>query len=196
MDDPSEVTPPSRPVSRYPPEPTTARRGRRGAGRVARAAGGLLRPSSSSPAVSRDAERENPRRRLSRLPTLSNNLDNDDALFADPRSNRSSEAEPTRRNKRRKTDHSTSHEKFGGFKYGHNGQVVPGQLQMEILSCDGGTYSKNGTGHEPENLLKNDISVYCSEASICNIILKHRGDTAFTLDKLVIKSPERGYNCP
>ncbi|GME46549.1 Regulator of chromosome condensation RCC1 [Neofusicoccum parvum] len=82
-------------------------------------------------------------------------------------------------------------------RYGHFGQVVPGRLKMEIVSCDGGEYSDNsGDLHRVENALKNDASVYCTKKSHCNLILRHQGETAFCLDKIVIKAPERGFTAP
>ncbi|EKG09869.1 hypothetical protein MPH_13076 [Macrophomina phaseolina MS6] len=82
-------------------------------------------------------------------------------------------------------------------RYGHFGEVVPGRLRMEIVSCDGGEYSDNsGDLHRVENALKNDASVYCTKRSHCNLILRHQGETAFCLDKIVIKAPERGFTAP
>ncbi|KAL1628570.1 hypothetical protein SLS56_005802 [Neofusicoccum ribis] len=82
-------------------------------------------------------------------------------------------------------------------RYGHFGQVVPGRLKMEIVSCDGGEYSDNsGDLHRVENALKNDASVYCTKKSHCNLILRHQGETTFCLDKIVIKAPERGFTAP
>ncbi|KAK0385850.1 hypothetical protein NLU13_7027 [Sarocladium strictum] len=93
-----------------------------------------------------------------------------------------------RRNKRRKLDAEKQSHNFKGFRYGKYGQLEPGQLQMEIVSCDGGMFS-NRAAYSAENILKDDNSVYCTKGNRCNIILRHQGATAFTLQELVIKAP-------
>ena len=104
-----------------------------------------------------------------------------------------------RRVKRRKLD-GAQHE--NGFKYGYHGQVVPAPLKMEIVSCDGGHFTeyngnvKHSLDYWPENVLRNDKSVYCTENSKCNIILCHRGEIPFSLKKLIVKAPERGFPAP
>ena len=103
------------------------------------------------------------------------------------------------RTKRRKLDSDAVDCRFKGFSYGHFGQVVPGQLKMEITSCDGGHFSeKSGSirNYWPENVLRNDKSVYCTENDKCNIILNHQGETPFSLKKLVIKAPATGFTAP
>ena len=112
----------------------------------------------------------------------------------------SGEAEVNRRRKRRKLDSDSppiGH--MNGFSYGHRGQVVPGTLRMELASCDGGVHTdaaRNGKEYWPENVLRNDKSVYCTDDNKCNIILRHLGETAFCLSKIVIKAPERGFTAP
>lgn len=113
----------------------------------------------------------------------------------------SGEAEVNRRrSKRRRLDSEPIDGGFKGFSYGHRGQVVTGPLRMEIVSCDGGHYPGHAAQHVrhywPENVLRNDKSVYCTEGNRCNIILRHQGDTTFCLKKLVIKAPERGFDAP
>ncbi|KJZ72829.1 hypothetical protein HIM_07773 [Hirsutella minnesotensis 3608] len=93
-----------------------------------------------------------------------------------------------RRSKRRKIDADRLVPSFKGFRYGKYGQVEPGQLQMEIVSCDGGMFS-NESSYAAENILKNDNSVYCTKGNRCNIVLRHQGATVFTLRELVIKAP-------
>ncbi|KAM4068091.1 eukaryotic translation initiation factor 6 [Hirsutella rhossiliensis] len=93
-----------------------------------------------------------------------------------------------RRSKRRKLDADRLVPSFKGFRYGKYGQVEPGQLHMEIVSCDGGLFS-NEESYAADNILKNDNSVYCTKGSRCNIVLRHRGATVFTLRELVIKAP-------
>ena len=88
---------------------------------------------------------------------------------------------------------------LNGFSYGHRGQVVPGPLKMEIASCDGGLHAEAarlGREYNRENVLINDKSVYCTDSSKCNLMLRHMGETAFCLKKLVIKAPESGFTAP
>lgn len=112
----------------------------------------------------------------------------------------SGEAEVNRRRaKRRKLDGDPLSSSFKGFSYGYHGQVVPGKLKMEIFSCDGGLHTDaapHGTEYCSENVLRNDKSVYCTHSKNCNIVMCHQGKTAFCLDKLVIKAPERGFTAP
>ena len=113
----------------------------------------------------------------------------------------SGEAEVNRRRaKRRKLDDDLSYAgHLRGFRYGHRGQVVPGPLKMEIVSCDGGLHTeaaRHGREYWPENVLRNDKSVYCTDNNKCNLILRHMGETTFCLKKLVIKAPERGFTAP
>ncbi|RYP93404.1 hypothetical protein DL770_000447 [Monosporascus sp. CRB-9-2] len=105
-------------------------------------------------------------------------------------------AEESRRIKRRKLDSDRLSTGFTGFRYGKYGQVEPGQLTMEIVSCDGGIYADDGQKHAAENILKNDPSVYCTSGPTCNIVLRHQGATVFTLKELVIKAPRSNYTSP
>ena len=112
----------------------------------------------------------------------------------------SGEAEVNRRRKRRKLspgDSATGH--MNGHHYGYRGQVVSGPLRMEIVRCDGGVHSeaaRNGREYWPENVLRNDKSVYCTDDSRCNIIMRHLGETLFALKKIIIKAPEKGFTAP
>lgn len=104
-----------------------------------------------------------------------------------------------RRSKRRKLDHDSSRiTEYHSYKYGYKGQVVPGRLRMEVVSCDGGQIKRDNPMkmYNVENVLKNDKSVYCSESSKCNLLLKHIGDTPFALEKVVIRAPDRGFTSP
>jgi hypothetical protein len=105
-----------------------------------------------------------------------------------------------RQPKRRKLEHDVSYPPpYSGFKYGYKGQVVPGRLKMDIVSCDGGEYEKRSSeyGLYPiHNVLRNDKTVYCSEKSRCNLLLKHIGEMPFTLEKVVIRAPDRGFTAP
>jgi hypothetical protein len=104
-----------------------------------------------------------------------------------------------RRTKRRKLDHESSNiTEYSSYKYGYKGQVVPGRLRMEVVSCDGGQITRDNPMqiYDVENVLKNDKSVYCSESSRCNLLLKHVGDAPFALEKIVIRAPDRGFTSP
>ncbi|KXJ94311.1 hypothetical protein Micbo1qcDRAFT_173135 [Microdochium bolleyi] len=104
--------------------------------------------------------------------------------------------ESSRRAKRRKLDSDRISSSFAGFRYGRYGQVEPGQLKMEIVSCDGGIFPDEGRRYAVENILRNDPTVYCTEGSRCNIVLRHQGATVFTLQELVIKAPRSNYTAP
>lgn len=104
--------------------------------------------------------------------------------------------EESRRVKRRKLDSDRLSSGFQGFRYGKYGQVEPGQLTMELVSCDGGIYSDDSHKYAAENILKNDQTVYCTEGPRCNIILRHQGATVFTLKELVIKAPRSNFTSP
>lgn len=111
----------------------------------------------------------------------------------------SDEAEHNRRAKRRKLDmDSIAAIPFQGFTYGQYGQVEPGKLKMEIVSCDGGIYEEShGQGnYAAENVLRSDTTVYCTKSSRCNLVLRHQGATVFNLKELVIKAPHSGYTAP
>ena len=105
-----------------------------------------------------------------------------------------------RRAKRRRIDDDNSSSgHLKGFSYGYRGQVLSGPLKMEIFSCDGGLHAeaaRHGREYWPENVLRNDKSVYCTDNNKCNLILRHMGETTFCLKKLVIKAPERGFTAP
>ncbi|PFH55585.1 hypothetical protein XA68_17991 [Ophiocordyceps unilateralis] len=100
-----------------------------------------------------------------------------------------------RRSKRRKLDADRLVSSFKGFRYGKYGQVEPGQLHMEIVSCDGGMFS-NQSSYAAENILKDDNLVYCTKGNRCNIVLRHQGATVFTLRELVIKAPGSNFSHP
>jgi hypothetical protein len=107
--------------------------------------------------------------------------------------------EAHRRIKRRKLEHESSRSaEYQSFKYGYKGQMVPGRLRMEVVSCDGGQIKRDNPMkiYDVENVLKNDKSVYCSERSKCDLLLRHTGDTPFALEKVVIRAPDRGFTSP
>ncbi|KAL8971832.1 MAG: hypothetical protein Q9183_000859 [Haloplaca sp. 2 TL-2023] len=102
-----------------------------------------------------------------------------------------------RSSKRQKLNHGAPTGSLGRAPYGYYGQVVPGPLRMEIPFCDGGTYTGSGEREYPvENVLRNNLDVYCSKFSRCNMILRHVGKAPFSLSKLVIKAPESGFTAP
>ncbi|KAI9645975.1 hypothetical protein NHQ30_005412 [Ciborinia camelliae] len=107
------------------------------------------------------------------------------------------EVEHNSRVKRRKLDQDSKKESWEGFKYGKYGQVEPGTLQMEIVSCDGGLFQNCLDGeYGLENVLKDDNTVYCTKSNRCNMVLKHQGETTFSLTEIVIKAPHKGYTAP
>lgn len=104
-----------------------------------------------------------------------------------------------RRVKRRKVDHDTTDKGFSGFSYGRYGQVEQGKLKMEIVSCDGGTFEGEAPSRgefEPENVLLDDRSVYCTKSNRCNLVLRHQGSTTFCLTELIIKAPHQHFTAP
>lgn len=112
------------------------------------------------------------------------------------------DTEHGRRAKRRKLDTDKLDSSFAGFSYGKYGQVEPGKLKMEIVSCDGGIYKEELGAHgrledySAENVLKTDDSVYCTKSNRCNLVLRHQGSTVFCLKELIIKAPHSGYTAP
>lgn len=118
------------------------------------------------------------------------------APFLPRTSQRPEPPEDSRRAKRRRLDSDRLASNFRGFQYGRYGQVQPGYLKMELVSCDGGLYSDDTTKYAAENILKNDATVYCTEGSRCNIVLRHQGATVFTLKELVIKAPRSNFTSP
>lgn len=103
--------------------------------------------------------------------------------------------EDNRRAKRRKVDVDRLVPDFGGFRYGTYGQVKPGALKMEIVSCDGGMFL-NEQAYAADNILRSDGSVYCAKGNRCNIVLRHQGATVFNLTELVVKTPSANYSSP
>jgi hypothetical protein len=102
-----------------------------------------------------------------------------------------------RQSKRRKLAHDGDLPSNAPIKYGWEGQVDPGDLKLEIVSCDGGDYGPpEHTGFRAENVLRNDFSVYCSRSAMCNILFRHQGETIFHLDTFVVKAPESGFTAP
>lgn len=99
------------------------------------------------------------------------------------------------RRKRRRIEN-TAVEVNAKIEYGWWGQVVSGKLQMHIVSSDGemmplprpceGTFAV-------ENVLKDDQTIYYTNGTACNIVLRHEGDTPFSLERLVIKGPTMGF---
>ncbi|KAH8815583.1 hypothetical protein F5884DRAFT_664804 [Xylogone sp. PMI_703] len=121
----------------------------------------------------------------------------EDPVFHFSASRERSEPEYMRGAKRRKLDSDRLDSEFAGFSYGRYGQVEPGKLNMEIVSCDGGIHKEARDGnYAAENVLKNDPSVYCTESNRCNLVLRHQGGTVFSLKELTIKAPLKGYTAP
>lgn len=102
-------------------------------------------------------------------------------------------SEENRRFKRRRLDSDKTAQIYKGFRYGRYGQSEPGQLTMELVSCDGGLFMN---GYDAENILKDDESVYCTKGPRCNIVLRHQGSTVFSLKELIIKAPDSNFTSP
>ncbi|WPH00735.1 Hypothetical protein R9X50_00356500 [Acrodontium crateriforme] len=101
--------------------------------------------------------------------------------------------------KRRRLEPSRTPAPRPAIKYGHYGQVEPGKLKLELVSCDGGEHvdaRHPQTYLGPKNLLRHDKSVYCSERPTTNILLRHADDSPFCLEKLHIVGPESGFTAP
>jgi hypothetical protein len=100
--------------------------------------------------------------------------------------------------KRRKLEDGTYEEEHRTFSYGDSGQVFPGQLRLDLISCDGGEYSDPHTpvNSYPQSVLRDDTTVYCTKSNQCNLLFKHVGGMPFTLTKIVVKAPRSGYDAP
>lgn len=152
----------------------------------------------------RSALRENVHDSYSELQRAGHQLDQASsslrALIDDPIPDTStidSETQPDfRRIKRRKLNSDNLDTTFAGFSYGKYGQVEPGKLKMEIVSCDGGIFEGTDVQHPAENILENDNTVYCTKSNRCNLILRHQGATVFCLKELCIRAPHTGYTAP
>jgi hypothetical protein len=87
-------------------------------------------------------------------------------------------------------------------RYGYYGQLKPGHLKMEIVSCDGGQYPPLNArayhldNYRADNVLRRDETVYCTKSSRCNLILRQKGEALFHLESLVIAAPKRGFTAP
>lgn len=153
-----------------------------------------LSPASTQearPSSSRSIRRRPFRPDLRSLSNLGESLPTSSVMSQPPQVDRNG-----RRQKRRKLDSDDNREGIRGFNYGHYGQVVPGALKMEIASCDGGIYDPDGDSSFPENVLRNDSSVYCTKSDRCNLVLRHRNEAPFCLKKIVIKAPRSGFDSP
>ena len=102
------------------------------------------------------------------------------------------------RAKRRKLDDGSYEDETRAITYGQKGQVVPGQLRLDIASCDGGEYSDPHVpvSSWPQNVLQDDATVYCTKSNRCNMLFKHTSGMPFTLTKMIIKAPRSGYDAP
>ncbi|KAJ5263812.1 hypothetical protein N7478_011417 [Penicillium angulare] len=133
-------------------------------------------------------------RRRSFRPDLRESLPTPSLMPQTSQSGRDRDRDRDRRLKRRKLDADDNREGSRGFNYGHQGQVVPGALKMEIASCDGGMYDPDGDCAFPDNVLRNDQSVYSTKADRCNLVLRHKDEAPFCLKKIVIKAPRSGLD--
>ncbi|RMZ83589.1 hypothetical protein DV738_g945, partial [Chaetothyriales sp. CBS 135597] len=98
------------------------------------------------------------------------------------------------RAKRRKLDDGSYDDQPKALTYGHKGQVVPGQLRLEIVSCDGGEYARMPVNSWPQTVLEDNSSVYCPNSNRCTMLFKHSSGMPFALTKIVIKAPRSGHD--
>jgi len=162
-------------------------------------------PRSPDPRLRRQESRESLRRQLDELEIVSQEirdarrrLDNANSDLNDAHRSVVVDHMFLRQRKRRKLDHDSV--KSAGFHskpYGYFGQVKPVLLRMEIVSCDGGEYQRDPMAlYRPDNVLRDDRSVYCTKSSQCNLLLRHQDEIMFTVEKITIKAPENGFTAP
>lgn len=101
---------------------------------------------------------------------------------------------PQAKRRRLDTDYVPSSAKR--HRYGHYGQVVPGVLRLSLADRLRCVYGHGDVSYQAENLLRNDRSVFCSAHSTCELVLTHHDDAPFTLEKLCIVAPDRGFSAP
>ncbi|RMZ85933.1 hypothetical protein DV736_g6513, partial [Chaetothyriales sp. CBS 134916] len=100
------------------------------------------------------------------------------------------------RAKRRKLDDGSYDDQPKALTYGHKGQVVPGHLRLEVVSCNGGEYvdPQMPVNSWPQTVLEDNLSVYCANSNRCNMLFKHSSGMPFALTKIIIKAPHAGYD--
>ncbi|KAJ5736529.1 uncharacterized protein N7483_001654 [Penicillium malachiteum] len=154
-------------------------------------------PSTANPATlePRPPTNRTLRRRAFR-PDLRDSLPTPSLMPQQPPQQPQTGRDRDRRLKRRKLDADDHREGSRGFNYGHQGQVVPGPLKMEIASCDGGNYDPDGECLLPDSILRNDNNVYSTKSDRCNIVLRHKNEAPFCLKKLIIMAPRSGFDAP
>ncbi|KAJ6127547.1 hypothetical protein N7523_003159, partial [Penicillium sp. IBT 18751x] len=151
-----------------------------------------LTNQESYPPISRTLRRRSFRPDLRGISTLNETLPTPSLMPQPSQTGRDGRG----RQKRRKLETDDNREGMRGFNYGQYGQVVPGALKMEIASCDGGNWDPGSENSFPENVLRNDQTVYCTGSDRCNLVLRHRGEAPFCLKKIVIKAPRTGFDSP
>ena len=125
------------------------------------------------------------------IPTLPRRIGSPDIALQEYRGEAGFNHENRSNAKRRKLDFEGHWKRIS---YGHFGQVVPGSLQMELVSCDGGQHMKDPSQeYLPAYVLKDDEKVYRTNSNQANILIRHTGDMPFSLTKLVIKAPKNSY---
>lgn len=85
-----------------------------------------------------------------------------------------------------------------GVEYGWEGRVVPGKLTMDVVSVAPGQSHSDPLFHIRDfdfgRVLHNtDPPPYVSGSSALNIVLRHRGETTFSLDRLNITVPKESF---
>ncbi|CCG84049.1 protein of unknown function [Taphrina deformans PYCC 5710] len=76
--------------------------------------------------------------------------------------------------------------------------LSPQPIRVELLSCDGGSLDFDDSGrYNAENLLQDNVSVYCTaKLENVNILLRGAGARPFTLSRIEIKAPQRSFTSP
>lgn len=92
------------------------------------------------------------------------------------------------RSKRRKLDDGTYEKQSKALQYGWKGQVVPGQLRLDVISCDGDDRPSKEDDVSPLNFLQDSPKSYVTKKNRCTVLLKHQGGMPFALTQLMIKS--------
>jgi len=88
-----------------------------------------------------------------------------------------------------------------GIEDGHHRQRQPSDwFEFVITECDGGSF---GSEYSPQNIVKDDSSVYCSCARCnVNIVLARKSKLSdmipapFKLREITVRIPKLGYTCP
>ena len=101
------------------------------------------------------------------------------------------EAEMNRRQRKRRRLELASGEVAAHqyLPYGHNGQVVPGPLQLDVVDVNTHESNTCKDSRYQAKILRRNWSVYSTQTDHCDVILGHKERVPFNLTKIVIKVP-------